>query len=578
MKEKKTLQLNKAHADEYVIYTRKSTDDADNQKNSIDYQIAECIRFAEREGYKIANLTIPEFCTNGRIAEHHSGFEEDNVFAVNDNGSITIKVERPKFHTLVNLIQRKAIKGIIVLCWDRISRNESDDAIIKKLMRQGCEIIFVLAKYDNSSSGALHMDIDGMFSRHYSRVISEKVKTSNRKLLAEGRCLTSAPIGYLNMGSDNKIFDPERAALVKRIFELYATGEWSVKTLVAWAQKNELTTRPTRRKRSAKEKALGVAMADIPKVSRPLTRKSIENILKNPFYTGKITHHGTMFTSNAHQALIDNVLFFKVQGVLKSKTTSIRYMEPMIYTYRGILRCGSCGRIYTAYSQKEINYYRPNCKECCTNTTRNTNEKTITKAINTLLNQIHLTDKELIQIETVARTELDKLTDRRNKEVEDLHRLYNRAMADYDYLIKDKLNLLRTGVFTPEQVKEEEVRLKVLVEGIQARLDANVVSTQVMLDYVIAFSELIKNKSEYFIHALDSEKRGLIKQVFYELSYQDGELKYKAKPGFEELLRRFDVANGQTGGPDYLVYELLAVYPIFKETMIELKNQGDYPF
>ena len=30
------------------------------------------------------------------------------------------------------------------------------------------------------------------------------------------------PAGYLHHGSDNKPFDPERAPIVKRIFELYA--------------------------------------------------------------------------------------------------------------------------------------------------------------------------------------------------------------------------------------------------------------------------------------------------------------------------------------------------------------------
>jgi len=94
------------------------------------------------------------------------------------------------------------------------------------------------------------MDIDGMFAAHYSRVISEKVKNAQRKLRIEGRCLYFTPIGYLDKGSDNKPLDPERAPIVKRVFELYSTGDWSFAQLGKWAAKQGLTTKPVRRKRT----------------------------------------------------------------------------------------------------------------------------------------------------------------------------------------------------------------------------------------------------------------------------------------------------------------------------------------
>ncbi len=69
------------------------------------------------------------------------------------------------------MLREKKVKGIIYLCWDRASRNKQDDMIIKKLLALGFPIIFVEATYDKTSAGDLHMDIDGMFAAHYSRVI-----------------------------------------------------------------------------------------------------------------------------------------------------------------------------------------------------------------------------------------------------------------------------------------------------------------------------------------------------------------------------------------------------------------------
>ena len=51
----------KPYSGDYLIYARKSTDDADNQKNSIAYQTKESFVFAKKEGLPIAPLTVPGF-------------------------------------------------------------------------------------------------------------------------------------------------------------------------------------------------------------------------------------------------------------------------------------------------------------------------------------------------------------------------------------------------------------------------------------------------------------------------------------------------------------------------------------
>jgi DNA invertase Pin-like site-specific DNA recombinase len=564
--------LREKHINEYLVYTRKSTDDLDNQKNSIDYQVYECLRFSKKEGLTIAPIDIDGFCQDGYIKEHHSGFKEDEDFVVLPNGMVQQKVARPKFLLLANLLQKKNFKGVICLCWDRFSRNASDDVIIKKLIAQGIDVRFAQTTYDKSSSGALHMDIDGAFSRHYSRVISEKVINTTNKLRAEGKCTYRAPIGYFDNGSEQKPFDPERAPLVKEIFQRYATGEWSFATLAQWSGQQGLTTKPFRRHRTETERLAGTGLDTIPKLARPVTGKTIENILKNPFYIGKNRHGNEWIDSIAHQPLIDKGLFLKVQAMLRKKTTSVHYPELTFITYRGLLRCTYCKRSYAPYEQKGIIYYRSKCKPDCPNTAKNINEAFITKKIQAVMNKIAFTADELAEIEKEAFTELNKVTTRRNLELADLYGQLKKAMDDLDYLAKEKLSLLRNQIMTGEQILDEESRLNAFIEDIRARIEANAESSQEMLKYIITFSDLVKNAALYFEHALDTEKRDLATQVFTELFLGDRNLKYTPKQGYDALLARFDSKNCLLGSPSYLFTELTTIYRLVKAEMSALKD------
>jgi DNA invertase Pin-like site-specific DNA recombinase len=168
------------YRDKYLVYNRKSTDEPNNQKNSITYQKTENTRFAHRELLPIAAITLRGFCTDGVISERHSGFSEDTNIVITDDGIVHYRIERPKFQRMLQFVSQSHFKGVISLCWDRISRNKGDATLVRKLMRNGADFRFAYAKYDQTSTGALHMDIDGMFAEHHSRVTSEKVRIATR--------------------------------------------------------------------------------------------------------------------------------------------------------------------------------------------------------------------------------------------------------------------------------------------------------------------------------------------------------------------------------------------------------------
>lgn len=553
----------------YAVYNRKSTDDANNQKNSLTYQLSENLKHANKDKLQIAQLTIPNFCENGIINESHSGFKESEDFAINKDGSIVYKIERPKFARLVALLKSGELRGVIFLCWDRASRNKQDDVILKKLIKQGSDIRFSQTSYERTSSGDLHMDIDGMFSSHYSRVISEKVKLSSIKLRAEGRCLYMSPIGYLDNGSATKPMDPERAPLVKRIFELYATGEWSLMQLAKWAQQHGLTTKPCRRKRKREEILSNMPVESMPKLSRPVNEKSIENILSNPFYIGKNRVKGGGFiNATSHRPLIDSFLYNKVQEVLKARNVSIRYTDDKFTTYRAIVRC-SCYRAYCGYVQKGKMYYRARCRADCDNPLKNLTEAEIHNEVQALMDRIYFSDDELRAIEAKAHTGIDSIAQKRDRELDDLNSQRKRIFDDLDYLTKNRITLLRTNSMSIEGLKEEEDKLATQLADIDQKLGMYTEAAQEMLKFVIAFSELVKNASLYYKFALDTEKRDIVSMMFTELVFKDRKLfNYTLNEGFGALFRR----SMSSGAPDYVITELQNIYPLVKASAENMKK------
>ena len=541
---------NGKYRDYYLVYNRKSTDEADNQKNSISYQRAENTRFAKKERLPIAQITLKGFCANGVISEKHSGFKEDDDFTVTDSGLVQYSIDRPKLQKLLQYASRGYFKGIICLCWDRISRNKGDDTIIRKLMRKGFDVRFVYAKYDDSSSGALHMDIDGMFSQHHSRVTSEKVTITMRNAREKGICTYRAPIGYLNQGKmEHKPQDPERAPIIKEMYELYATGDWTLADLMGYAKEQGFTTVPMRRRRTKEEMlAEEDEVEEIPKVSRPVTQNLISRILNNPFYTGKVLDsEGNYIDSNSHEAIVSEELFRAVQEQLKKNKVSVHYTEKLDLPLRGVIRCDSCKRVYTPYTKKGIQYYNSRCLKECPNKFKNFNFSFIAGEVEKLIAELHFTDDELAELDARIGTDVALLEEKRNKALEKNERQKKTLREDLAYIRSNKLNLLKTGVYTPETLLEEEEKLNTQLSELQSQEQASDVAMHETMKDVTKLSELIKNVVPYYQFANPHEKEEIIRIIFSELYVSQNTLQYSLQKGFEPFKSRSVALCDPTG-------------------------------
>lgn len=560
------------YRDCFLIYNRKSTDDTDNQKNSIKYQKSENTRFAYREHLPIAQLTLEGFCTDGIVSERHSGFKEDIELAFGKDNTVQYRIERPKFYRLVQFLSQGFFKGVIFLCWDRASRNKGDDTILRKMMKASVDIRFTLASYDKTSAGELHMDIDGMFSEHHSRVTREKVTFTIRNKRAQGVCTYRAPVGYLNQGRmEHKPFDPARAPIIRQLFEMAATGEWSLADLSRWATEQGFTMSPMRRKRTEEEilaEEEDDVRVDIEPISRAPVKNSMHRILTNRFYTGRTPgNDGAWVESTSHERLISDDLFDKVQAQLRERNRSVHYAQLLEYPLRSTVYCGVCGRVYTPYPKKGIMYYGVHCQAGCTNAVKNFNFDHIASKVGSLMDKLSFTDEELADIDARAGTDIALLETRRLNELEFSERRKKKIREDLAYLNSNRLMLLKTGAYTPEQLVTEEAKLNLELDILKRAEDVSDVSMRETIKDVEKLSELLKGAYPIYHLAKPAEKDRIIRIIFSELALSENTLEYKCKNGFQALASRFVASSG----PNAWLSELVTQREYIRTSIRELE-------
>tara|TARA_R110000787_G_scaffold283118_1_gene395511 strand:- start:5780 stop:7273 length:1494 start_codon:yes stop_codon:yes gene_type:complete len=260
-----------------------------------------------------------------------------NVIAWFEEKETAAKRGRPVFDKVVQSLQNGNAMGLIVHKIDRSARNFSDWARIGELVDSGVDVHFAHESLDlRSRGGRLTADIQAVIAADYVRNLRDECIKGMEGRLKQGLFPWAAPIGYLDQGGGKaKIPDPVRGPLVRQAFELYATGQFSFRSLRMELQRRGLTSRS----------------------GRPITQGCFENMLSNPFYSGIVVLKRTGRTyEGKHEPLISSGLFEQVQALKSNKQIkkSTRYNHP----YRRLIACGVCNRSLIGERQKAHIYYR----------------------------------------------------------------------------------------------------------------------------------------------------------------------------------------------------------------------------
>lgn len=259
------------------------------------------------------------------------------------------KSGRPVFSAMIKELRKGKAANLIIHKIDRSARNLADWAKIGELSDAGINVHFATESLDfRSRGGRLTADIQAVIAADYVRNLREETIKGLNGRLKQGLYPWKAPIGYLdNGGGKVKTIDPLRAPLVKKLFELYASGEVSIYSLVE------------------KAKQLGLRSRN----DKIISKSCIENMLANPFYIGIIhLKRRDVNFAGKHEPLISSSLFKQVAAMRAGR--SVRKRTKHDFTFRRIINCKKCEKPFVAERQKGLIYYRCHTRKCSPGTIR----------------------------------------------------------------------------------------------------------------------------------------------------------------------------------------------------------------
>lgn len=291
----------------YCLYARKSTESEERQVLSIDSQIKEMLKIAERDGLEVVEIR----------RESHSA----------KNSS-----ERPVFNSLLADIREGKFNGLLAWAPDRLSRNAGDLGSLVDLMDQ--KLLLDIKTYGQSFSNSPNEKFLLMILCSQAKLENDNrginIKRGLRTRAEMGLWPTTPPTGYLIQKDPDKkcriILDPDRASIIKKMFEKVAYEKWSGRKLYHWLR-FELNFRT--------------------KNNHHLALSNIYIILQNHLYYGvyEWPQGSGNWYNGKHEPLITKELFDQVQDQIK-RDRIVR--ETKEFAFTKLILCGHCGSGITA--------------------------------------------------------------------------------------------------------------------------------------------------------------------------------------------------------------------------------------
>ena len=246
---------------------------------------------------------------------------------------------RTQFGVMLDALPRfsEAQRIILVEKTDRLYRNIYDWVKVDQLrtvihfVKDG----YVLSEESRSNEKFIH-GIKVLMAKNYVDNLSEEVRKGLDEKAEQGIWPLKAPFGYRDVRVNGKHHvepDPEVVPIIRRMFEWYATGDYSVSAVRELAVAAGLKTRG----------------------GNPVVRSEVERILKNPFYAGRFIWKGKEYDGK-HPALVSVELFEKVQWAFR-KDGKPETKRMRLFPYTGLIKCSFCGCSVTAERKKQLYVY-----------------------------------------------------------------------------------------------------------------------------------------------------------------------------------------------------------------------------
>ena len=275
-----------------AIYTRKSTEDGLEQPfNSL---------AAQRESAE-AYILSQRHAGWSVVADHYD-----------DGGYTGGNLDRPALRKLLADMQAGLIDGVVVYKVDRLSRSLLDFARLMEVFdRHQVSLVSVTQPLNTTMSlGRLTLNILLSFAQFEREIIAERTRDNMAAARKKGKWMGGIPVlGYdVAPGGGRLVVHDDEAQRVRAIFDLYLEYRSTDQVLAVLQARN--WTHKVRR-------ATGVT----PPAGKPFPKASLERLLRNPLYTGRVQHQGETYPGEQAR-IVEEGVWREVQKRLAGERAS----------------------------------------------------------------------------------------------------------------------------------------------------------------------------------------------------------------------------------------------------------------
>ena len=282
------------------------------------------------------NIVLPTDTSLLQIEDHYTvvgEYIDRAISGTTDN--------RAEFQRMISDSDRHTFEGVLVYQLDRFARNRYDSAINKvKLKKNGVRVLSAKENIADDASGILVEGVLESMAEYYSVELSQKIHRG-MAINAE-KCLSNGSnpgLGFKVDAERRFYVDEEEAAIVREIYERYASGETKAEII-----------------RDLKRRRVKTSLG------KEFSPNSLSHLLSNKRYIGVYLYKGKE-TPDGMPRILDDDLFYRVQSMMnKNKNAPARTHGEGEYLLTTKLFCGHCKEMMVGYggtskTGRQYHYY-----------------------------------------------------------------------------------------------------------------------------------------------------------------------------------------------------------------------------
>ncbi len=475
-----------------IILARVSTKEQEEQGHSLPAQVHRLKEYAKKH-----NLTIAK------------------EFAFSETAGAKI---RKKFEEVIAYLKsHKDVQALLCMNVDRVTRNFRDAVDLDEMRKkEGLAIHFVQDGFvldaDATGNAMFMWEAKVFIAKQYINRLADDAKRSINHKAEHGEWIAKAPIGYCNAADTvtskrTVVLDEERAFLVRKIFQDYATGCYSLRELAAQARSWGLTNS---------------------KSGRPLSVKQVHELLHNPFYYGFMRIKGALFAHN-YPTLTDLGLFEKCHQVGRRGKLAPFKRTDKPFVFRGLLKCAKCGCSYSSEIKKQrYIYLRPTkSKGACE--CFQTTEASVLEQVAHVFEHIRIPEAVCKALIKSLKESVTVKKEHHQQAVHALQKEYGKTCTMLDNLLDMRLD----GSITKSEYDKKAYTLQQRRQELERQLQDYGKADDAFVDSVEALFLLASRAPKLFESSGIEQKRKLMAFIFSNLTLNGATLGYTLRKPFD---------------------------------------------